>query len=104
MPMAIDSAIRPEAASASLAPIAVRPLSTTGKDEAKPTKEATRPATMAWRMEGRGMGDGRVHRAVRLTKQAGPADGSDLAALRRLDGLGERRARPFARQDRDEGG
>ena len=44
-PMAIDKAIRPDAASPSLAPTAVSPLMMTAKEEANPTKAATMPAT-----------------------------------------------------------
>ena len=44
-PMAIASAIRPEAACASLAPTAESPLRTTANELAKPTKAATTPAT-----------------------------------------------------------
>src|SRR6266849_5998946 len=41
--MEIDSAIKPEAASAGLAPTAVRPLMMTAKVLAKPTKAASKP-------------------------------------------------------------
>src|SRR5208337_3846728 len=44
-PMAIDRAIRPDAASPSLAPTAVSPLMMTAKEEANPTKAVTMPAT-----------------------------------------------------------
>ena len=43
-PIAIESAMSPDAASTSLAPTAVNPLRMTAKDEAKPTKPVTRPA------------------------------------------------------------
>ena len=43
-PIAIASAIRPDAACASLAPTADSPLRTTANELAKPTKAATTPA------------------------------------------------------------
>ena len=46
MPIASDSAINPDAASASLAPTAVNPLSTTANELAKPTKAMTKPVAM----------------------------------------------------------
>ena len=46
-PMAIDSAISPEAACAGEAPTAASPCSTTAKEEAKPTKPASSPAETA---------------------------------------------------------
>src|ERR1700677_712577 len=45
-PIAIESIIKPDAACASLAPTAVKPLSTTAKELAKPTKAVTTPAPM----------------------------------------------------------
>src|SRR5271166_2823351 len=45
-PIAIDRAIRPEAASALLAPTAVSPLMITAKDEANPTNAVMIPATI----------------------------------------------------------
>src|SRR5208283_2130400 len=45
-PIAIDKAIRPDAASALLAPTAVSPLMMTAKDEANPTKAVMTPATI----------------------------------------------------------
>ena len=46
-PIAIDNAMRPEAASASLAPTAFSPCTTTAKELAKPTKAASAPAITA---------------------------------------------------------
>ena len=46
-PMLIDKAMRPEAACPGVAPIAVRPRMMTAKEEAKPTKAASRPAARA---------------------------------------------------------
>ena len=42
--MAIASAIKPEAACASVAPAALKPFSTTAKELAKPTSAVTQPA------------------------------------------------------------
>ena len=49
-PMAMHSAIRPEAAWAWLAPTAASPCSTTANELAVPTKAASRPALSAWRV------------------------------------------------------
>src|SRR5271170_4747947 len=50
-PIAMESAIKPDAACASLAPTDVRPLRTTAKELAKPTKAAATPAAMGARSE-----------------------------------------------------
>ena len=46
-PMAMETAISPDAAWDGLAPIATKPCSTTAKEEAKPTTPANSPADMA---------------------------------------------------------
>jgi hypothetical protein len=46
-PMAIETAINPDAAWDGLAPIATKPCSTTAKEEAKPTTPANSPADIA---------------------------------------------------------
>ena len=51
IPIAIESAIKPDAACASLAPTAVRPFRTTAKELAKPTKALATPAAMGARSE-----------------------------------------------------
>ncbi len=48
-PMAMERAMRPEAASAGPAPMARRPCRTTAKEEAKPTKPDSSPAARAGR-------------------------------------------------------
>ncbi len=67
IPIAIDSAIRPDAASASVAPTAASPLRTTAKDEANPTKAATRPAVIGCATVREGIGvspAGRINLAI----------------------------------------
>ncbi len=46
-PIAMASAVRPEAACAAVAPTAVSPWRTTAKEDAKPTKAASSPAKSA---------------------------------------------------------
>ena len=55
-PIAIDTAMSPEPASAGVPPAIVRPCTMTAKEPTKPTKAATHPATTGWRNCGRGMG------------------------------------------------
>ena len=47
-PMAIDRAIRPDAASSRVAPTATSPCTITAKELAKPTNAANTPAAKAW--------------------------------------------------------
>jgi hypothetical protein len=48
-PMAMDSAISPDVACASLAPAATMPCTTTAKELAKPTNATSRPISRLWR-------------------------------------------------------
>ena len=69
-PMAIASAIRPEAACASFAPAASRPRSTTAKELAKPTKAVTRPAATGAKFAERDIGIQALLRKIR--RQSSP--------------------------------
>jgi hypothetical protein len=64
-PMAIDSAVRPEAACSGVAPTPARPRSTTGNELAKPTKAASMPVNRVC-----GENDMRRQTMTRLTGSA----------------------------------
>ena len=82
-PIAIESIIRPDAACASLAPTAVKPLSTTAKELAKPTKAVTTPAPIGTARDAldiQRLGSGRSGKSSRSLARARRRGETDLAS------------------------